>query len=452
MPSDIEGRGSNRSVGLYGALRNLVLKGFSLGLERGCRLVVSVASAPVLGQAAFGRFVFASTTTTLLALGADLGLSVWTTRALARSGSDGERVVGVGLGLRTLASLPYGLAVAAVAMLTVRGELRSALALLGVAALLNAYTDHFAAILRGYERFADEARLNTSRAVLTAVLGLAALGIGRSLPMLCAGLATASAGSFAYGLRIVLRYHPLSMNGERSGHAFVFGRWSDRSRALAKLALRQSLPIWLAGVLSLMYFKVDTLFMRFMAGDAELGAYGAAYKLFEGTLLVPLALLSVAFPRLARAHGDRPTQRRLERQIGAVLLGIGFLLGAAYTLGKAPIVRLLFGVGFQRAEASLGVLALGLPLLYLNFGLTHFLVARDMERTTTRLALMMLVVTVVLDVALIPRWSGPGAALATVLAEVALTAGCLAALAIQAPLAQRSTSSPTAARRDHTAA
>jgi len=84
--------------------------------------------------------------------------------------------------------------------------------------------------------------------------------------------------------------------------------------------------------------------------------------------------------------------------------------------------------GFHRAEASLRVLAFGLPLLYLNFGLTHFLVARDMERATTWLALMMLMVSVTLDVALIPRWSGPGAACATVLAEVALSVGCLAAL------------------------
>ena len=39
-----------------------------------------------------------------------------------------------------------------------------AIALLGVAALVNAFVDHFAAVLRGRDRFADEARLNTTRA------------------------------------------------------------------------------------------------------------------------------------------------------------------------------------------------------------------------------------------------------------------------------------------------
>src|SRR5579864_4373352 len=65
-------------------LRNLTLKTASLGFEKVSRLVVVVASARALGQAAFGRFVFASTVTALLAFGTDLGLGVWTTRELAR--------------------------------------------------------------------------------------------------------------------------------------------------------------------------------------------------------------------------------------------------------------------------------------------------------------------------------------------------------------------------------
>jgi Na+-driven multidrug efflux pump len=96
--------------------------------------------------------------------------------------------------------------------------------------------------------------------------------------------------------------------------------------------------------------------------------------------------------------------------------------------GAAGLVGLVFGPAFERAVPSLRVLALGQPLLYLNYGLTHFLVARDRERTMLWLALMMLVLTVGLDLALIPRMSGPGAAWATTLSEAALTLGCLAAL------------------------
>jgi O-antigen/teichoic acid export membrane protein len=397
-------------------LSNLSLKAASLGLDRGCRLVVTVAAAPVLGQAAFGRFVFASTVTALLAVSSDLGLGLWTTRALARDRADGERILRTGLALRALAAVPYVVAVAAAATLSGDPEVRAAMALLGGAALLNAFADHFGAIFRGYERFADEARLSAVRALATIAVGLVVLGVARSLTGLCAGLAAAASASFFYG-------------GVRMFHLYPSGGPRGFDRALARRALGQSLPIWIAGLLSLVYFKIDTVFVRAFAGDGELGAYGAAYKVFEGAQLLPAVVMAVMFPELAQAHADPERRRRLERVLAAGLLGVGLAVGAACFAGGSTFVEVIFGPGFRRATDSLRILAIGIPLLYVNFGLTHFLVARDQERMNTWLAMMMLVTTGTLDLVLIPGRAGPGAALATILAEVALTAGCLGVLA-----------------------
>ncbi|HEY4015613.1 MAG TPA: oligosaccharide flippase family protein [Polyangiaceae bacterium] len=421
------------------AIRNLSLKALSLGLERGCRLVVVVVSAPVLGEAAFGRFVFASTVTAMLALGTDLGLGVWTTRALARTDGEanGVRIVRVGLELRALASVPYALAIAGAVALSAPGEPRASMALLGAAALLYAFLDHFGAIFRGREMFADEARLNVTRAILTAAAGLAMLAARQSLTALCAGLAAANLAGALYGLAVLGRLRLIEPRA-----------WQGKvDRALAGAALRAGLPIWIAGLVSLLYFKVDTLFVRSFCGEAELGTYGAAYKIFEGAMIVPAVVLAVAFPRLSRAHGDPPAQRALEWRISGLLVGLGLLAGAACFFGRTMLVALLYRRGFARAEAPLEILALGLPLVFVNYGLTHFLLARDRGRVTTWLSAMMLLVTVALDLALIPRYRSPGAAAATALAEIALTAGCLAALALE-----RTTSARRVARRDRRAA
>ncbi len=430
---------------LGGAIRNLSLKALSIGLERVCRLVVVVAVAPVLGEAAFGRFVFASTVTALLALGTDLGLGVWTTRALARCRVDsdaqllaGRGIVQVGLAIRSLAALPYAVAVLAVAMFAARGEARAAIILLGIAALVNAFLEHFAAIFRGYERFGDEARVNAFRALLFGVAGLTTLTVARSLIGLCSSIAAANLGGGLYGAVVLRRLHPFARQ--------VRIERPKLDRVLAKAALAQALPLWFAGLCSMLYFKIDTLFLRSMAGDAELGLYGAAFKIFEGAMILPSVLLSVTFPQLARAHGHPPIQRRLERQIGLLLLGLGLLVGATCFVGGTPLIRGVFGTGFGRAVPSMRVLALGMPLLFLNYGLTHFLVARDMGTMTQRLALAMLVLNVLLDLALIPRAHGPGAAWATVLTELALTACCLGALRLTVASQSLLPSIPTAPR------
>jgi O-antigen/teichoic acid export membrane protein len=399
-------------------LKNLSLKGLSLGLERVCRLGVVVASARVLGETDFGRFVFASTVTTFLALGADLGLGVWSTRALARNHGDTAPIVRVGLVLRSIMAAPFAVAVAAAAF-AVQGETRAAMLLMGVAALGSSLVDHVGALLRGYERFADEARLNTSRALLTLGAGMVALRFIPSLVGLCAALAAASVGSLVIAAGALFRMHP---SRTAAMHVGSF------DRVLAKAALQEAVPIWLAGLLSIVYFKADHLFIRWFAGDDELGAYGAAYKFFEGSMVVPAVLLAVAFPRLARAHGDEAAQRSLELRVSLVLFGLGSLAALVCLFGAAPLVRLVFGPAYGRAVPSLRVLSLGVPLLYFNYGLTHFLVARDRERSTLGLALMMLVLAVGLNLLLIPRMLGPGAAWATTLSEAALTLGCLAAL------------------------
>jgi Na+-driven multidrug efflux pump len=74
------------------------------------------------------------------------------------------------------------------------------------------------------------------------------------------------------------------------------------------------------------------------------------------------------------------------------------------------------------------VLALAVPILFVNYGLTHFLIARDLERRNVAFAGLMLVVNVGVNLVLIPRRGGPGAAWATLITEVVLTACCLLAL------------------------
>jgi O-antigen/teichoic acid export membrane protein len=411
------------------ALSNLLFKAFSLPFEKGCRVLLVLLSAPVLGKAAFGRFQFAATVTTLLAVGTDLGLGIWTTRALARSRARAPTIVATGLGLRTLAALPYAVVAGVVALLAGSGEMRATFLFLGVAALANAYEEHFGAILRGYERLDDEARLNVLRAALTAGAGLWALVHWGSMVALAAGVMVGTVAGLFYGLWMLGRRYRLlgaaardlpSAAGAPGGGGF--------DRALARSATREALPLWLASLLSLLYFRGDTVLLWFFSGAAELGTYSAAYKVLDGAMILPAILLSALFPPLARAHGDRERQAHWERVVVTVLLALGIAVGLGMYLGSPLIIRLAFTSEFARAVPSLRVLAFAVPFIYFNFGLTHFLIARDLGQRNLLFAALMLVLNTALNLLAIPRWGGPGAAFATVGTEVALTACCLIAL------------------------
>jgi O-antigen/teichoic acid export membrane protein len=401
------------------ALGNAIVKALSVPIEKACRVLLMVVAAPILGAEAFGSYQFAFAATTMLALCTDLGMSVWTTRALARDRTRAPAIVATASRLRLWVSFPYLVVVAAAAALAGPGDTRGGLALLGLAALVNAFIDYLLAIFRGFERLVDEARLNGARALLIAAGGLGALAVRRTVAALAAGLLVGMVASGFYGLRLLRRRYGLDVRAGR----FDAG--------LCRAAAGEALPLWLATLFSLLYFKGDVVILKAFAGNAEVGAYSAAYKIFEGLMIVPAVVLTATFPPLARAKDDPARQRRWEAALVVLLLALGSVVALAVYLASGHIVALVYRAGFARAVPSLRVLAAALPILFLNYGLTHFLIARDLERRNLQFAALMLVVNVTSNLLLIPRFAGPGAAWATFITEVALTICCVIALRLR---------------------
>jgi O-antigen/teichoic acid export membrane protein len=400
------------------AVANAVIKAASVPIEKVCRLLLMLVAAPALGVAGFGSYQFAFATTAMLAICTDLGMSVWTTRALARDRAAAPTIVATALRLRLIASAPY-LVIVAVAALVSGGGAGRTLALLGMAALLNAGLDYLAAVFRGFERLADEARLNVARALFALITGLAALHLRRSPAALAGGVLAGVTATAAYGIVLLRRRYGLGFQVSQE----------QRIPGAARAAFSEAFPLWLATLLSLLYFKGDVIILKIFSTDAEIGAYSAAYKVFEGLMIVPAVILAATFTPLARAKSDPDRQRRWEGALVAVLLALGLLVGGTVYLESQRIVALVYRGGFARAVPSLRVLATALPILFLNFGLTHFLIARDLERRNLVFAAIMLVVNVTANLILIPRVGSTGAAWATLITELALTACCAAALA-----------------------
>ena len=118
-------------------------------------------------------------------------------------------------------------------------------------------------------------------------------------------------GSGLYGLRLLRRGYGLGADT---------GKFD---RQLWRAAAGEALPLWLATLFSLLYFKGDVVILKAFAGNAEVGAYSAAYKIFEGLMIVPSVVLAATFPPLARAKGDPERQRRWEVALAALLLRLG---------------------------------------------------------------------------------------------------------------------------------
>jgi O-antigen/teichoic acid export membrane protein len=195
--------------------------------------------------------------------------------------------------------------------------------------------------------------------------------------------------------------------------------------------LREALPFYLAGAFTLVYARADVLLLKPLSTDAEVGAYRAAGQLVDVVKQLPVLLMTATFPQLARGYQDsRAGLVRTERALIGLLLGGGLLIGATLAVAADPIIMLLFGAEFARAVPALRVLAVAVPLAFVNCGVLHFFVARDRGSLNLAFAAAMVAVSAGMNLALDRRLGAVGAAAATVVTEAMLCACCLYALSV----------------------
>jgi len=399
-------------------IANMAAKGTAFAVEKGAQLAMVIVAGRSLGEALFGRFAFASSLAVVLAFATDLGLTIWTTRALARRGEAAGPVLGTGLRLRLAASGVVMVAFAVVALAVDDRGLGVAVLALGVASLARGLCDHARAVFRAHERLGDEGLLNGAIAVLGMGGGIAGLLAGAGgIGALALGILAGTLAGATYGFLLLGRN---------------YGPWAGPADwTLARRMLREAAPFYLAGAFTLVYSRADVLFLKARSFDTEVGAYRAAGQLVEVVKQLPVLLMTATFPQLARAfQQSRAALVRTERAITGLLLASGLLLGATLALAASPIIALLFGPDFARAVPALRTFAPAVPLLFVNCAVLNFFVARDRGGLNMAFAAAMVVVNAGMNLALDHRLGAVGAAAATVVTEATLLVCCLYALRV----------------------
>jgi O-antigen/teichoic acid export membrane protein len=125
-----------------------------------------------------------------------------------------------------------------------------------------------------------------------------------------------------------------------------------------------------------MLVAADAILARHILTPRASGNYAAAVTVGRIALFIPMMLTVVIFPRFV-AHGGRgPQARRLLLASLAAAFALGLATAAMLTLLSHPIVTVLFGHRYARAESLIGLVSLEGALLGAMSLLTYFHLAR----------------------------------------------------------------------------
>ena len=210
------------------------------------------------------------------------------------------------------------------------------------------------------------------------------------------------------------------------------------ARRLVPLSLRVDVPYWrrlfldslplgLALVINVIYFRIDALLLSVLRESEDVGLYGIAWRFLETATPFAYFFVAALFPLVsaAAAEGNFDAIRDISRRAFEVLV-LGAIFVIALIAPTAPgVVELVAGADFDRAATPLRIVIVGAGLSFLNTYLAYLLIAIDRQRSFFWLSLATLVFNVVLNLALIPEYGYNAAASVATSSEALLFAGAL---------------------------
>ncbi|HXJ68531.1 MAG TPA: oligosaccharide flippase family protein [Verrucomicrobiae bacterium] len=392
--------------------------------------LINVGAMVLLGNrlsaAGYGEYAYWYALIPLISSTCDLGAGTIVTREMVRRPADAARTLGDGLLLRALvATLLLALSVASRLMLPA-----GLLSLVVLAAVFDFSTDSAVWTFRARERLDLESVLLLVSQLAWLAGIVVALSLGGSLPYLLGSAVV------AYVLRTIVGATMLVRMGLRPRFELDAGR--------VRRLVAEGWPIGLALVLVVVYGRVGVFVLKALSTRVDVACFNVSYLLSQPFGFLASALSMAAFPAFARRASRPQAGSGIDPQglAGPMRAAIKYQLvvsvpiGAGLLLLAGSLVPLLFhgGKGYEGAVATLRVMSLAVPFVFVNLHSRYLLAAIGRQRIYLAAVCVGLVVNVVGCVLTARTFGAIGAAWTFAIAEVLVFMVCQTALAAEVPL------------------
>ncbi|MDT8070300.1 MAG: flippase [Terriglobia bacterium] len=223
----------------------------------------------------------------------------------------------------------------------------------------------------------------------------------------------AAAVSIAVGAAILLN---------RAHKDFDIGLPKYMPEAWAKI-LPICAVLGIASMMSMIYDQIDTVMLRYMRTEAEVGLYVASYRLMAISMSFLTVLATVFFPLFSgAAKRDAHADRRYAQWMANSSIALALPIAAGGFVLAQPVSRLVMGARFAGAEHLLRWLMLNLLSASAAVLFASRLVPNNRERKYLLSVASGAVANVALNLVFIPKYGAIAAVFTTIVAQAIVAA------------------------------
>ncbi len=359
-----------------------------------------------LGPENLGKYYFALSFTTIFAIFIDLGFINFLTREVAKKQAAAAKLLGNILSIKLILTFITTLAVIVVINLFNHDQLTKDLVYISIICMvLDSFTTTFFATVRGFHNLKYESISSVIFQLVVLSFGLLAMYLGLNLRWVLGTLALASIYNFIYSFW-VLR-HKMKIKLQLLYDA-------ELTRSIFKV----SLPFALFAIFQRLYTYLDSVFLSLLAGDYYVGLYQVAFKIIFALQFLPLAFTASLYPAMSTYWLTNKPQLTVafERAMNyLIIISLPIIFG---TIMLADEIVSVFKHDYSEAVLPLQITILALFFIFVNFPIGSLLNACDKQRRNTFNMLIVTLVSIGLNLLLIPIFKATGASFTVLLTNV----------------------------------
>lgn len=349
-------------------LRSILSQEFALltgsVIQRACSVLLIILLCRYLSDGQVGRYLFVLSLIEIAVIAIGFGSQTIMVRSLAQGALPRDTYT-AGFGLRTISgTATFPLLLLAAGMLHGTSLLLPC-AIMGVGALISAFTELPVSMLIGRRHMGAKSAVDA---------GISLTGVGLLWLVLASGWGLIGA-AIAFTLRNALGFVLMGTVSQR----LTGGRPGPRAPGMIRSLFMEAAPIG-AGFLAIaLYTRWSALLLPGLISDQAAGWFGGAWRVFELMTFIGTVLARAAFPSIALAHGATTGPLLVRRVLGVSLLAsIPVTLGGSLLAGL--LLPLVLGEEFRASVPILRLLAAVAPLIFVYEIMVHALYAAGRQK------------------------------------------------------------------------
>ncbi len=191
---------------------------------------------------------------------------------------------------------------------------------------------------------------------------------------------------------------------------------------ICKKLVHDSIPFGLNVLFGILFFKIDSVMLSILKGDAAVGIYSAAYNpLLSLSGLITGIIVTGVYPVMSRYFiSSKDNLKTLIVHFSKYTAIIGFPISIGCFILAKQFIHLFYGNQYSDSVIAFQILALFIPIRLTSSLTATVLSSINKQKLRTAIVCASSFINIILNLVLIPYLSYIGASISTVLSELFL--------------------------------